>query len=149
MDNLHDTSIFEFNIDEESKSHLKGIAQWAFINAIIAFVSLGITVLSSILTYVRVSSYMSGSDASLTGGSNIIGLFITLAVTLALNITLMAAATNIRKGVEQTNQAYFETGITKLTTYFKITGILFIVSLVIMVLAILIALAFGISSGFR
>lgn len=144
MENIQDKSIFEFNIDEEGKSHLGGIAQWANINAIVGFAGLALSVISSVVAYSRY-----GSLGSVTGGSNMMGLIITVAISLVLNITLLAAATNLKKGLDQTDQGLFELGLTKFTTYFKILGILLIIALVIFVLVLLIVLIAGASMGFR
>lgn len=144
MENNQDTSIFEFNMDDESKSHFSGIAQWANINAIVGLVALGVSVISTFVAIGRVSSYGGGSAA----GGGIVSLIIGIGISLALNITLLAAASNIKKGVEQTDQGFFGLGLTKLATYFKIVGILTIIVLVIAVLALLIGILAGASRGF-
>jgi len=56
---------------------------------------------------------------------------------------LLQAATNIKKGVTQSDQGFFGLGISKLASYFKITGILTIIFLVFMVLAILVIMITG------
>lgn len=144
MENNQDTSIFEFNMDDESKSHFSGIAQWANINAIVGLVALGISVISTVVALGKASSYAGGSAAA---GTGIVGLIISIGISLALNITLLAAASNIKKGLEQTDQGFFGLGLTKLATYFKIVGILTIIVLVIAVLFFLIALLAGASRG--
>lgn len=144
MENINDTSIFEFNIDEESKTQLSGIAQWAKINAIVAFVSMGVTVLSTILTLAKISAY-SGAAA----GANVFGTFITVAVSLLLNITLLAAASNLKKGVEQTDQGHFGLGLSKMAAYFKILGILMIIAITVIVLALIVIMMIGAGRGFR
>ena len=140
MDNFQDKSIFEVDIDEEGKSQFSTIAQWANINAIIGFVSLGLSVISTIMGI--------GKGVSSAGG-DMFGLIITVAISLALNITLLAAATNIKKGIEQTDQGHFALGLNKMATYFKIVGILTIVVLVIFTLALLVVLVAGVGGGFR
>lgn len=144
MENNQDTSIFEFNMDEESKSHFSGIAQWANINAIVGLVALGVSVISTVVAIGRASSYAGGSAA----GGGMVSLIIAIGISLALNITLLAAASNIKKGLEQTDQGFFGLGLTKLATYFKIVGILTIIVLVIAVLFFLIVLLAGASRGF-
>jgi hypothetical protein len=140
MDNFQDKSIFEVDIDEEGKSQFSTIAQWANINAIIGFVSLGLSVISTIMGIGKVGS---------SAGGDMFGLIITVAISLALNITLLAAATNIKKGIEQTDQGHFALGLNKMATYFKIVGILTIVVLVIFTLALLVVLVAGVGGGFR
>lgn len=140
MDNFQDKSIFEVDIDEEGKSQFSTIAQWANINAIVGFVSLGLTVISTIMAIGKVGS---------SAGSGMFSLIISVAISLALNITLLAAATNIKKGIEQTDQGHFALGLNKMATYFKILGILTIVVLVIITLALLVVLVAGVGGGFR
>ncbi len=138
MENNNDKSIFdEFGVNEETKTHLTGIAQWANINVIIACVALGIT---AIATLMEISRY--GNSAG------ILELLITAAITLLLNITLYHAATNIKKGVTMPDQGFLEGGVNKLASYFKITGILTIIGLIIIVLALLVGILAGASRGF-
>ncbi len=144
MENNQDSTIFDLNIDEDGKSQFAGIAQWANINAIVGFVALGISLLSTIMALGKVSSY-GGSSAS---GSGIFGIIITLAISLLLNITLINAASNIKKGIELTDQGSFGLGLNKLATYFRILGILTIIVVVIMVLAILVISVAGVGRSF-
>ena len=145
MENNPNSSIFDFNIDEESKSNLSSIARWANINAIVGFTGIGISVLGSVIGMVKISSY--GGGSSFTSG--FFGVFIGLILSLALNITLIYAAINIKKGLSLSNQQYFVTGLTKLATYFKIFGILMIIALVVVVLAVLvISMVGGFGRGF-
>ncbi len=138
MENNNDKSIFDdFSVNEGTKSQLNGIAQWANINAIVGFASLAISVISTIIaatTYGNVGS--------------LFGLFITAGISLLLNITLFQASANIKKGVAMPDQGFFEQGVNKLGSYFKITGIITIIALVIMVLAFLVALLAGSRSAF-
>jgi hypothetical protein len=132
MENNKDINIFELNIDEESKSHFSSIAQWANINAIVGFAALAITLVS---TFITISTY--GSNSSLSG------VVVGAAISILLNVTLLAAASNIKKGITQTDQGHFGLGLTKLAGYFKLVGILTIIVLVIFVLVLLIAIMVG------
>lgn len=148
MEDTQDKSIFGLDIDDEGKSHLAAIAQWANINAITGFVALGISLLTLVITFNRASSYLSsGASASAAAGTGIFSFVIGLVISLALNITLLAAASNIKKGVEQVNQGLFGIGLTKLATYFKILGIITIVALAFVGLAFLIAIVAGAGAG--
>ena len=133
MENNNDKSIFDdFGVNEEAKSNLKDISKWANINAIVAFVALAISLISAVAAL-----------GTIDGGGNLFGVLITVAISLLLNITLLQAATNIKKGVTQSDQGFFGLGISKLASYFKITGILTIIFLVFMVLAILVIMITG------
>lgn len=139
MENINDTTIFDLTIDDEGKSHLSTIAQWANINAIVGFASIGVTIISFIIS---ISKYGSGAV------SGILGSLITLGITFLLNITLFNAAKNIKNGVDLTEQGQFTFGLTKLAGYFKIVGILTIIVLVIFFFALLLSLLMGAGSTF-
>lgn len=139
MENSNDTTIFDLTIDDEGKSHLSAIAQWANINAIIGFVSIGVTIVSFAT---NISTYGSGAV------SGILGSLITLGITFLLNITLFNAAKNIKNGVQLTEQGQFTFGLTKLAGYFKIVGILTIIVLVIFFFALLFGVLMGAGSSF-
>lgn len=137
MENNSDSSIFNFNIDEESKSNFSAIAQWANINAIVGFASAGITLLSFVITMVK----FSGSSSVI--GTGLFSIVIGLVISLVMNITLIYAAINLKKGLLVGDQQTFVTGLTKLATYFKILGILMIIVIVLVVLALIVALLMG------
>lgn len=145
MENIQDKSIFEFNFDEESKTNLSSIAQWANINAIVGFAAIGISIISFIVGFGK----LSGPGSSAVAGTGILGLLIGLAISLALNITLINAATNMKKGIESADQGFFTTGLTKLAVYFKIVGILTIIVISIFALAMLVVMMVGATRGFQ
>jgi Family of unknown function (DUF5362) len=139
MENMNDTTIFDLTIDDEGKSHLSTIAQWANINAIVGFASIGVTIISFA---VNMSRYGSGAV------SGILGSLVTLGITFLLNITLFNAAKNIKNGVAFTEQQQFTFGLTKLAGYFKLVGILTIIALVIFFFVLLFGVLMGVSRGF-
>ena len=143
MENITDKSIFEFGIDEEGKSHLSGIARWTNLNAITGLIAIGVSLISTVSALSRMGRY--GGPAM---GFSFFILLVQLVISLLLNITLINAASNIKKGVEMSNQSFFGIGLTKLATYFKIVGILTIIILVIVVLIFLIGIAAGIGRGY-
>jgi hypothetical protein len=141
MENIQDSTIFELNIDEEGKSNFSSIAQWANISAMVGFAGIGISIVSFVLMIVRLDDL--DSSAALIGPG--LGMAIGLVISLVLNIVLINAATNLKKGVDLSNQGFFETGLTKLATYFRILGILTIIGLVIFSLALLVGILAGVS----
>jgi hypothetical protein len=144
MENLHDTSIFEFNISESTKEELGGIALWAKISALLGFASMVVSVVSTIKTIITFSE-ITGSTAQVF--SPALGTLVTVIISLILNITLLSAANQLKNAVDQINQDAFGKGISKLSAYLKITGILFIIVLVIAVLAIIVAIVLGARYG--
>lgn len=144
MENNPGSSIFDFNLDEESRSHLAAIAQWTNINAIAGLASAAITITFFIITLIRLSNY----GGNLFSGLIVVWPFISLVVSLALNITLLNASSNIKKGIESSSQAHFETGITKLATYFKIVGIITIIAIVFVAFLMLVGILSSRGTGF-
>lgn len=140
MENIQDNTIFDLAIDEEGKSHISSIAQWANISAIVGFAGIGISIIGVVIVLIRASEF-SGSAAN--SGSGIFSLLISTAIALLLNITLINAAINLKKGIDQTDQGHFSLGLTKLAMYFKILGILTIIILVIATLVLLVVALVG------
>lgn len=148
MEQPAEKSIFDdFTIDDEAKQNFAEISRWANLNAIVGFIALGITVVSTVINFVKLSSYGSGAaTAGIAGGS--VGLVISVVISLLLNIILLQAAANIKKGVIDNDQGFFGIGLRKLATYFKALGILIIIGLVIFVLAFLFVLLLSAGRGF-
>lgn len=148
MEEQYGKSIFDdFTVDDEGKSTLADISRWMNLNAIAGFVSLGISFVSVIISFIRLSEFGgSGIGGMMTG--TILTLLITAAISLLLNITLLQAATNIKKAVETHDQFSFNRGVGKMASYFKIFGILLIIAIVIFVLAFLFAIAMSAGRGF-
>ncbi len=145
MENLLEKDLFEVHLNEEGRSNLTAIAQWAFINAIVGFIALGVSVLSTIMTASSVSRLGGSEYRSAYSGGAFLGTIITVAISLLLNITLLGAANALKKGIANSDQGYFAAGISKLSGYFKILGILMIILLVIFVFAMLILMMVGTS----
>jgi ABC-type multidrug transport system permease subunit len=82
-------------------------------------------------------------------GGGILTILITIIISLLLNITLIAAANNLKKGLTGSDQGYFNLGMLKMASYFKILGILMIVILVFFALAMLVVIMAGASGGFK
>ena len=143
MENNTNNSIFNFNIDEESRSNLTSLAQWINLNAITGLVSAALSVISFIVTMNQLSRY--GSSAA---GPGVAGMMLGLAISLLLNILLLMSASNLKKALEGESQPHFLTGLNKLATYFKVVGILAIIVIVFFSFAMLVILLAAGSRGF-
>jgi hypothetical protein len=128
-------------ISEQSKGHLSTLAQWLNIAAIVSFVGLGLSVIQIMMPLFR-------SNTGYRDTSNFVGEFITIGISLLLNITLFNAAKFLKTGLDGSDQSYFNVGIRNLNKYFKIMGILFIILLVFFVLAIIIGIFAAAVGGF-
>ncbi len=136
-ENIHQ-HIFEFEVNEESKGQLQGLSQWMQISAITAFISLALSLISTVYTYVKYSAFFGFRSAF--GGFEMIKLLLSTVISIILNLMLIQAAANIKKGLALTDQGYFNLGLSKMATYFKIMGILIIVVLSLIVVAFFFAL---------
>jgi hypothetical protein len=126
--------IFGAEINEEGTRNLSAISQWMQINAITAFVSLAVSVTSTILLIVKLSSMDLGSDLA-TG--SMLQMIIPLIISIILNVILLQAAANIKKGVQLTDQGYLNKGLGKMAAYFKMLGIVVIVTIALVILVML------------
>jgi Family of unknown function (DUF5362) len=130
--------IFEVGISDDTKNQLGGLSQWMQINAIVAFISLAVSIISTVLTLIRYSSLF-GSGIRF-GTSEIIRLLVSVVISVVLNLTLLQSSANIKKGLALTDQGYLNLGLSKLATCFKIIGILIIVVLSLLVLVFFLSL---------
>jgi len=139
MESNDQQTIFKFSVDESTRNNLKSLVQWAKINAIIAFTSIGLSLLTIVIAGARfLDAYNTGK---LVGQEIIMWI-----VSLVVNIILYTSSNNIQKALANTDQRLFSLGMSQLARYFKIIGILFIVAIVLIILVFLVAL---LSNGFR
>jgi Family of unknown function (DUF5362) len=131
METVNDQiNVFELGVNEEAKEHLGGISLWMQVNAITAFISMAVSLISAIMAFVQLSSYGSNSGAPALAGALIMAI-----ISVAINILLIQAAGNIKKGLARSEQGYFNLGLSKMATYFKVMGILIIIALSFFILA--------------
>jgi Family of unknown function (DUF5362) len=142
-EDLLQQDVFDTTITEESSNQLAGISLWMQINAITAFVALAVTIVSTISLYMRYSSSIFSGSAL---GGGVLRFLLSTAVTVVMNILLLQASSNIKKGLASQDQQHFNLGMQKMAIYFKTMGILIIVGLSLMILFFFLALVF---SAFR
>ncbi|MFN8252671.1 MAG: hypothetical protein U0V75_12415 [Ferruginibacter sp.] len=135
-----DNTIFdEFTINEEAKAHITDIARWANLNAILGLFSLVMSVFSSVMAIIKMLQLNGSSNAAIMAGT-LISLLVTIGITLLMNIVLLQAAANMKKGVQRNDQGLFSAGTGKLATYFRVFAIVLIIAMVIIVLVLLFTL---------
>jgi ABC-type Fe3+ transport system permease subunit len=127
--------ILDIEVNETAQAELKSLATWIKINAMIAFLSMAL----SIATVVLIGIKYQASAASETISKQILSLMISL----ILNIFLYSAGKQMQEAIAHSNQEKFRGGMSQLAKYFKIIGILFIVLIVVMLLAFLFVLVIG------
>jgi len=74
MDNLHQNTIFKFSFDDTTKQKLKALAVMAKINAILAFISIGMSVLSIVVSIITLSNAF-GMGSGFNAGSSFFGSY--------------------------------------------------------------------------
>ncbi len=148
MDLIKDNDLLDLQITDETKTQLTEIAKWTNIYAIVAFASLGITILTTILAIGKASKF-GIENVETVVGTSLFTVVIVGGLTLLLNIALYNAAKNLKLGLDASDQGFFNQGMRKLNSYFKITGILFIIFMGFFVLMLLIAILAGLTGAFR
>jgi hypothetical protein len=134
MENFEQNTIFKFGIDDTTKQSLKALAQWAKVNAVLAFTSIGMSVLTIIVASMTLlDAYSSGNFI----GALISRQLVFWIISLVLNIILYKAATNIQQSIIHNDQRIFNIGMSLLARYFKIIGIVFIVAITLIIVFII------------
>lgn len=131
-------SMFNLSIEGAARDFLSTAATWARIIAIVGFVSAGLSILQAII------GKPGQTGATIVGSA--LGAIIGAAITVAINIFLFRFATNTTASLSNMNQVQFNEGVNNLRTYFKIVGILLII---VLSLAVLVVMFFGLGRGLR
>jgi hypothetical protein len=130
MENIEQTTIFKFGIDETTKQSLKALALWAKINAILGFISIGMSLLTIIVASIKIlDAYSAGKLV----GNLISKQLLFWIISLVLNIILYKAAANIQQSMINNDQRIFNVGMSQLARYFKTLGIIFIVGIILVI----------------
>ncbi len=145
MDYLKDNNLLDLQVSDEIKTEVAEVSKWANIYTIVAFIGLGISIISGFLAMGVASRFGNGAMA----GSNLVVIIISAAISLLLNITLYNAAKNLKAGIDANDQGFFNLGTAKLKSYFKIFGILLIIGIGFFVLVFLFALLAGAAGSFK
>jgi TRAP-type C4-dicarboxylate transport system permease small subunit len=121
-------SIFELEVDNETRQSLYDTAKWAKFLAIVATVCLAVFVLLFIIFGTRIGAALStlipGGDAFNAGAMIIVIVLIIVAILGALTYFLMKASSGIKLGIDTNNQEALNNGLNSLRIYFIIYGIL-------------------------
>jgi hypothetical protein len=122
---------FSLKINEEGNSVIFDVCRWAAINAVIGFLGIAI----SVIQFVKVLMMdLPGTFGSLVGSA------VTIAISLILNLALLNSARSIRAGLLGSDQFVFNNGLARLSSYFRIMGILSLIGIGFAVLVFLIVL---------
>jgi hypothetical protein len=135
-------SLFNLQVDEVSKSHLREAARWGTFLSIMAFIGMGLLLLMFTIAGAQM--------ATLSGGNNlynmlgVTGTILYFAVIIGIYIypvyALLRFSTNIKAGINTADQQRFNKGLAYLKGMFKYMGILTIIMLALSVLIIVVAI---------
>ena len=134
MENLEQPTIFKFGIDDTTKQSLRALAQWAKMNAILAFTSIGLSLVTIIVASMKL---IDAYDAGNVVGDLISRQLLIWIISLVLNIILYKSASNIQQSIVNNDQRIFNIGMSLLARYFKVIGIVFIVVITLIIVFII------------
>jgi cell division protein FtsX len=138
METTPDNNVPGLNFDATSRSQLTAVAKWINFNAIAALILLGFSVLAIIILFLKLGVFISEFDPLEAHSTGImIGLLIRFTASLLLNCILLAAAASIKKGLLFTDQAQLSQGLKRLQFYFKLTGLITIIVLILVIMGLL------------
>lgn len=135
MENETTASLFNLGVDETTKKHFHGIALWAKINAIAAFILLGLSLITTFLSTRMADAY----EANELIGQKVI----MWALSLLMNILLLRVSSHIKNAAALSDPGALKKGLGNLAIYFKVVGILCIVFIFILILAFLFLMMLG------
>lgn len=137
-------NVFDIRIDQESQGLLKTITRWAKMIAVLGFVSMGLTLIHSVLLKLWKDPDAAGPVElkALEAGLTIV----IVIISITLNILLYRFATHTARSLETMSQESFNAGTNHLRNYFKMMGILMIVCVSLLVLGMF---AYIITLGLR
>jgi hypothetical protein len=126
------SDLLGMHLDYDGGNMLKETVRWSRFLAIVGIIGLVIFVLAimaaaPLMTNV-VEQYFGFAGAALVGLS-IVFLLVVLAVFVALVVTLYQFSALTRRGIQTQDQTIFNRGLNNLKTYFIISGILGILTL--------------------
>ncbi len=125
----------DIEVNDAAKAELKSLAFWIRINALIAFLSLGLSVATAVLIGIKYNASNAGNYFEKQ--------LLSMIISLLLNIILFSAGNQMQEAIANSNQAKFASGMAQLAKYFKIIGILFIVFIVVIILVFLFVMLMG------
>ncbi len=147
-------------IGEADRVHLKRSAKWAMFIAIVQFIFLGFGLIILILALLGATlagasmAEMSGLPYALPDGAvkvYMITLIIMLVVSFFITLYLYRFAAKTLQAIELGNDAAMTEAFNNLGKYFRLTGILLIISLALLVLVMVLVIVFAgaIAGGMR
>ena len=133
-------SLFDFNVDENLKQSMRGAANWAGIAAIISFAGSLLGLINYFIQRAKLQALyreygtLADSSPAMTGG--LIGAFISFAIGIVLFVFLMKFSRKTKLGVDCGETYHITEGISGLSVYFKVIGIILIIVIIFSLIGI-------------
>lgn len=128
------TSLFDFNIDENLKQSLRGAANWAGIAAIVSFAGSIVALINYFMQRAKLQALYSeygsfgASSPAMTGG--LVSAFISFAIGIVLFVFLLKFSRKSKMGVDSGESYLINEGLSGLSVYFKVIGIILIIVII-------------------
>jgi hypothetical protein len=126
--------LFGLQVDYDSGNLFNEAVKWSKFLAVFYFVCIGLSVLglafASTFLIQGFSTYMPGLGLESLGGLIIGVIVLVLLIFTYTTILLYRFSTLVKQGIEQQNQATFNSGLKNLKTYFLIYGVFTLIALV-------------------
>lgn len=126
--------LFGIQVDYDSGNLFNEAVKWSKFLAVFYFVCIGLSVLglafASTFLIQGFSTYMPGLGLESLGGLIIGVIVLVLLIFTYTTILLYRFSTLVKQGIEQQNQATFNSGLKNLKTYFLIYGVFTLIALV-------------------
>lgn len=135
-------SIFNLQVDETAKGHLREAGRWGLFLAIMSFIGMGLFIIVFTAAGAQLATMSGGTSLyQLLGATGTILYFIFIVGIYFYPVyALLKFSTNIKAGVNIPDQARFNKAVAYLKSMFKYMGILIIIMLSLSVLVVIIAI---------
>ena len=136
-----DSSLFEFQYDEELKNSLQGAANWAGMAALISFASSILGMVNFFVQRAKMQAiyrqYTEYGISEPSMGGGLISAMISFVIGVLLFVFLLKFTKKTKQGLE-TNETYLiSEGLSGLSVYFRIIGIVLIIAIIFILLGLL------------
>lgn len=129
MENNHESSLFEMEIDENGQQHLLTAAKWANFISITGFIGCAIFLLLVLAFGDDIFQEISQSNVTGAGGIIVFLMLIVLGLMVLWMYFLYKAAQNLRKGVQEKNTNRIAEGFQAMQSFFIVSFIITILTI--------------------
>lgn len=133
-------SLFDLSFDENLKQSLRGAAHWAGIAAIVSFAGSVLGIVNYFIQRAKLqamySQYESLGVSSPAMAGGMISAFISFAIGVVLFVFLLKFSKKSKLGVDTGEAYHINEGLSGLSVYFKIIGIVLIIVIIFSLLGL-------------